>query len=569
MVNLYTIEREGKKYAYRSTSRYCPDRKGPVAVNEYIGRVDETTGNIIPKKTRPESINIDKIKALRFGGSYALLGLAEVIGLRDDLFRAFGPDGERVLASSVAQILAGGPLSSVEDVIDGSMIRELMGISGRFTSPRMSEFTKRIGDSFDDLDTLFGKRLMRAGDVLGYDITSVSTHSDIKGWGEWGHNRDNESLKQMNVGLVTDKKGVPVMFETYSGSISDVRTLERTMERIYEYGASSCILVLDRAFGSVSNFEHMMDIGASFVIPGKRETKCVKALMSSLIKMKGDPEIIRIHDGAAYSVLEAEVAIVPKKVRDRTDDDESNDSADMELVMSDDERSHSVPPERRMRAFACFSEKGGADENTKMHLALAGIESKLRSMDPWTAARSQKNVAGGYSKYIECHVNDNGELTIERKRNSLSFAVNRSGMFVMFTSGVDRWEDMMPHYDCRRYVEQAFDVLKNELDGNRWRTSDPVTAQGRLLIRFVSLILWCTIASILRPGKKRIPVTSFVQSLDNIMAVGTDGSWRLTEITKKNRDYIGLLGVDMPPKKLRLTERDHRPGSVLRDLDLM
>ena len=101
MPEIYLVERNGKRYAYRSTSRYEPGKKYPVTVNEYIGRVDERTGNVIPKKSRAVDksfIDESALRSCRFGGSYALIKLAENIGLRDDLFDSFGADGDRLLA---------------------------------------------------------------------------------------------------------------------------------------------------------------------------------------------------------------------------------------------------------------------------------------------------------------------------------------------------------------------------------------------------------------------------------------------------------------------------------------
>jgi transposase len=560
MAEIYHVERNGKKYAYRSTSVYDPRKKYPVSVSEYIGRVDETTGEIIPKKTKIESTDFEKMKMAKFGGSYTLLELAEKIGLRDDLFSSFGMDGEKLLAAAIAQVLAGGPLSSVEDVADGSMIRELIGISERFKSERMSEFTKKVGDAILNVEELFERRMVRTKDVLSYDITSVSTYSNIRGWGEWGHNRDGERLKQMNIGLVTDKKGIPIMFETYPGSISDVKTLERTIDRITEAGADSCTIVLDRGFGSATNLKYMLDGDMAFVIPGKNATTCVKSLASSLIKAKGDQDLIKIHEGAVYSVLESYVAVVSRKQKCQDIEEESNDTYDLEIVTSDDEKFLLAPEKNRMKAFVCYNEKRGADENTKLQIVLSEIEKKLKAMNPWDAVRNQKRVAGGYSKFIECRI-ENDELIIERKRNSISFSMNRAGVFVMFSSGVDDWEDMMSCYDCRTYVEQAFDVLKNELDGNRWRTCDPITAKGRLLIKFIALILWCNISAIFRSEKKRVTVTSSLQSLDNIMAVGVGNTWRLSEISKKNKDMLKLLGLEEPKSKYTLKEHDRIPKS--------
>ena len=561
MSQIYFVERNGKRYAYRSTSKYEPGKRYPVTVNEYLGRVDETTGEVIPKKNRPSAANsIDPVdlKTKRFGGSYVLLDLATSMGLRDDLFESFGMDGDRLLASAVAQVLSGGPLSSVEDTMDGCMVGELIGIAERFDSPRMSEFTRRMGDSFDSMETLFEKRVSRAKEMLSYDITSVSTYSRMRGWGEWGHNRDGESLKQANIGLVTDKKGVPAMFELYPGSISDVATLQRTAERLKQMDAD-CTIVMDRGFGSVANLAFLIENGTSFVIPGKRGTKCVKALMSELAKRKGEVSMERIHEGVSYFVLEREVSIVPKKEKAEEDDD-SNDTYELEMVTSDDIR---FEDGKRMKAFVCYDEKKSAEDNIKLRLTLSDIESRLKSMNPFAAVRDIKRIAGPYAKYFDCLVDENGSLHIDRKQNAYTFSANRAGMFVMFSHGVDEWQDMMSCYDCRSYVEQAFDVLKNELDGNRWRTPDPVSAKGRLLIKFIALILWCELSALLRDDRKRTPVTSVLQSLDNITASRINGIWYVSEVSRKNRDWMQRFGTPLPAKHYELVEHDFVPRTYL------
>lgn len=564
MPEIYHVERNGKKYAYRSTSRYEPGKKYPVTVNEYLGRVDERTGNIIPKKSRAADASyIDEaaLRSRRFGGSYALIGLAESIGLRDDLYDAFGADGDRLLAVAVAQALAGGPLSSVEDAADGCLVRELLGIGGRFGSPRMTELTQRLGEAYDDMEALFERRLVRKRDVLSYDITSVSTYGQMHGWAEWGHNRDDEAMRQANIGLVTDREGVPAMFEMYPGSVSDLATLERTVERVLALGAGTCTLVMDRGFGSASNLQFMIDSDMPFVIPGKHGTRCVKGLMSSLIRVRDEQERVRIHDGVVYAVIEADVAIVPRR-RKGEEGEDSNDTAELEMVLDDDPRFADVPAERRLKAFACYDASKAAEDRRRLQLALADIEKRLRTMEPWAAVRELKKVAGTYAKYIECRVEDDA-LVIDRRRNALSFSVNREGMFVMLSHGVNDWETMMSCYDCRTYVEQAFDALKNELDGNRWRTGDPQAARGRLFIKFVSLILWCEASRRLRSEQDRTPVSATLQSLDNIMAVGVGDNWRVTEVTRKNRGRLKAMGLPEPAKRYVLKEHDFIPQRYL------
>ena len=119
-----------------------------------------------------------------------------------------------------------------------------------------------------------------------------------------------------------------MMFEFYPGPIADMTTLQRTVERLTAMGRSSSTLVMDRGFGSAVNLRYLMESGILFVILGKRQTKCVKALMSELIKVKDSPDRVVIHGDTVYSVIEAEVATVPKKVLTDPDTDETNDTAE-------------------------------------------------------------------------------------------------------------------------------------------------------------------------------------------------------------------------------------------------
>jgi len=64
------------------------------------------------------------------------------------------------------------------------MIRELIGMASSFSSPRMSEFTKRMGDTCPCLEDLFERRLKRTDDLLSYNLTSASSNTHIKEWAE-------------------------------------------------------------------------------------------------------------------------------------------------------------------------------------------------------------------------------------------------------------------------------------------------------------------------------------------------------------------------------------------------
>ena len=216
----------------------------------------------------------------------------------------------------------------------------------------------------------------------------------------------------------------------------------------------------------------------------------------------------------------------------------------------------------RMTVHACYDAKGAAEERDKMQKALKGIESKLLKMDPWAAVNGLRGMAGGYARYFDLMVED-GKLVIERKRNAISFAMNREGMFVMFSHGVGSREKMMSDYDCRTYVKQAFDVLKNELDGNRWRTGYILTAKGRLTIKFVALILWFILLDAIRDVKDRLPVQTALQALDTVIAIGGSEKWRITEMTAKSRRLLDAIGLPRPKEVIETKPYRYIPPRYL------
>ncbi|HJJ47120.1 MAG TPA: IS1634 family transposase [Methanocorpusculum sp.] len=564
--NYYLVKRGNKTYAYRSTSKYDKNKKGPVAETEYLGLYDEKTKSLIPKKrriTERNPLDLVDLKSRRFGASYLLFKIAEEIGLRDDLFNSLGGDCEKILASSIAQVLTGGPQSSTEDAVEGCIIRELLGIGGTFASPRMSELSANLGTNYGGLETLFEKRLRRAGKMLSYDLTSTSTYSTINGWAEFGYNRDGESnMKQMNIGLVTDKRGVPAMFEIYPGSIPDVATLKRTVDRVAELKGEGSTMVMDRIFGSAANLAFLLDNHVSFVMPGKKNTKVIKTIMSNLSKNNTNSDYMQIYNGVTYTVMEFKIGLLPKDPASSNSSDDSNDLEEYDLILEDDERFALVPETRQIKAYACYNAKKASDELNTLISNLTKIEKKLKETNPYKAVHSLKQIAGPYEKYFDVQIVDD-KLRIERKKNAITFSMNRNGMFVMLTNGIDSWEDMMQCYDCRVYVEQAFDALKNELDGNRWRVKTPEVAKGRLVITFIALILWATLAAKLREQKSHDTVRAVLQSLDNIMAIGYQGEWKLTEITKRNRTYLDNLNIPMPELRMRLDDKEYIPQNYI------
>jgi transposase len=125
---------------------------------------------------------------------------------------------------------------------------------------------------------LEGKRTKR---TLIYDITSLSSHSSLIRLLEYGYNRDGLSLPKINLSLIMDKDlGIPVMYDIYPGSISDVTTLTGTLMKLEAHGVKDYTAIMDRGFFSQNNLIEMLDRNISFINAATFQLREMKSLLT-------------------------------------------------------------------------------------------------------------------------------------------------------------------------------------------------------------------------------------------------------------------------------------------------
>jgi transposase len=214
---------------------------------------------------------------------------------------------------------------------------------------------------------------------------------------------------------------------------------------------------------------------------------------------------------------------------------------------------------KKLKAFVVYDAKKAADDIDKVMDAVSGTELRLEGTRPKDPARTYDRLPAFIRRYLDYSVDDEGMMHIHRKQNAFTFADNRSGMFVMLASEGTTWETMMMSYDIRDWVERAFDVYKNDLDGGRSRTGDPDRARGRLFIKFVALIMRIHIQNVLREHDAKVlngkakkdsvngdTVEEVLRKLNTLMVIGNTGDWRLTAVTKNVREIFRLFGLEEP-----------------------
>ena len=321
------------------------------------------------------------------------------------------------------------------------------------------------------------------------------------------------------------------MYELYLGTMSDMATMKDFVRRIRGYGGGKELtLVMDKGYCSGANLKYLLDDGVRFVVPAGMDGKAVKGLLT---EFKGPRRERKSFDDCAYDVWETEVALARSR---RTGAD---GSTAFDIVRAEDAPDGSD----RIKAFVCYETGKYSDEVQSLRRIVRSIAKRLDKVDSKDPMREFKAIAGKAARYFEAEP-DGRRLKYRIKENAVSFSENRAGLFVMLAPMGTSWEEMMAAYDARRMVEQNFDDDKSAW--GRLGTGDPVTADGREFLRFVSLILKCTLTRMMRNGGSRDPPEAVLNCMGSIVAMGRGDEWVVKNVCRWHRDTFRMLGIPSP-----------------------
>lgn len=579
MTTPYVVEKDGKQYMYRATSRYSPEKKGPVAITEYMGVVID--GVLKPKRgyfydpETGEFGRIDgtidapspsaKISTLRFGDVYFLMALQKRLCILEDLEAAFGLEtGRTIMAVCFAYMIEPAALMHMEDIIERRCILQTLGLDEDtdVSSPRMSELTNRIGSSPAKMDEFFRRRISGSSGEYVFDLTSESTYSSSNQDAQWGRNKDGDHLRQINIGLVTDRLGHPLMFYVYPGSVADVTTIRRMVDDVRRLGGEDSTLVMDRGFVSPKSIYCLMEEGMDFVMPiVMGDNKVVKSLVTAMLGLVGKVGSTVVYNDRSYTVLERQLGVRRMKGARKTERDTVWEDPDgYDLVLDTDE--DFVSCDHKLDVFVFRDTESAGGETAGMDVALRNIMNELEGERPRDPKKRFAKVAGSYASMLDVTMVD-GRMHLEIKQNAHTFAANRKGVFIMITpADKDRtWDQVLRCYECRDIVEDVFMEDKSQGDGRRPRSGDRQTVIGRTFIRMVSMIMKMEMVNRISEYSKdkkvktkdkprnigRQTPESLLSTLSTIEIVRGTGWEELTEVTKECRLIYRMFDIG-PPK---------------------
>ncbi len=144
---------------------------------------------------------------------------------------------------------------------------------------------------------------------LALDSISISTHSKELSLAQFGHNKDGDALRQLNVLFLVDQAtGIPLFYRVYNGSTPDVSTVRRMIadSSILNGPLSKCVLVADRGYPSDDNISDCLRNNIHFLFRVPSTPAYFKSYVDESLEALSDANNYNDYIGQFYTTVEAD-----------------------------------------------------------------------------------------------------------------------------------------------------------------------------------------------------------------------------------------------------------------------
>lgn len=441
----------------------------------------------------------------QFGGPWLALELIRRLKLDEFLTRTMPVGREKIPWSLSSLILVIGrlldpssELHTAEHWYPKTALPELLGV------PAQQVDDNRLYRTLDELlphkAALEGHLKNRLGelfdleyDLLLYDVTSTYFEGRADSpLAQRGYSRDQRGdCKQVCIGLVVSRCGMPLGYEVFAGNTADVTTVKHvvtTMEA--RYGKSDRIWVMDRGMVSEANLNFLREGDRRYIVGTPK----------SMLK-KFEQEMLsegwhKIREG-----LEVKLCVVPG---DADEDDSEEEPSDATAT------SPAPVPET---FILCRSQDRWQKEEAIVRRFEQKIEDRLKSMatrcekqkrQPMKVEREVGRLLGQntraaklFNVTVQATADGHARLSWKRVSDLRDWATLSGGCYLLRTNVRD-WsdEDLWKAYIQLTEAEAAFRIHKSDLSLRPiWhQKEDRILAH--ILVCFLSYVLWKTLGQL-------------------------------------------------------------------------
>jgi transposase len=592
--------KNGKRHAYWALVESYRAERGPrQRVVAWLGKLDEAGRLGIQKAASPDPLSSSPVNqptlfddpddqaeprwievdssAVRvencrqFGGPWLAMELARRLQLDEFLARVMPRGREQVPWSQSAMILLIGrlldpssELHMAEQWYPKTALPELLGIpADRVNDNRLYRALDELLPHKEALEVHLKNRLGNLFkleyDLLMYDVTSTFFEGQANfDLAKLGHSRDQRGdCKQVCIGLVVSRCGMPLGYEVFAGNTADVTTVKHivtTMEK--RYGTSDRVWVMDRGMVSESNLTFLREGGRRYIVGTP------KSMLKTFERQLLTEDWHKIRDG-----LEVKLCTVPCEADPDDGSDDDTDSSD----------SSTVPVDMPEIFILCRSRDRSQKEEAIVKRFEQKIETRLKSMvarcekqkrQPMKIEREVGRLLGQNTRAarlfevtVETTADGHARLNWKKIEALRDWSTLSAGCYLLRTN-VREWsdEELWKAYIQLTEAEAAFRIQKSDLSLRPIWHHKPDRVLAHILVCFLSYVLWktlgqfCQAAGLGNEPRRVLSELSDIRLVDVVLPTREGIEIRKRCISRPSdhqQILLDNLGLKLPEKIIR------------------
>ena len=528
----HTNKKTGVTYAYENEPYWDKEKQQSRAKRKPLGKLNPETGKIVPtrgyKKNRdaeeattpkPGPIPMTKVQRSFYGATYLLDRIGDITGVEADLKQCFPHTYKQILSIAYFLILEEG--SALSRFSHWQRLH-IHPYGGDIPSQRSSELFQSIDEA--ERVAFFerqGRRRIEK-EYWAFDITTISSYSEVLKQVKSGKNKEHDRLPQINLALLFgEQSGLPFYYRKLPGNISDVKTLRQLMYEFNVMGYKKVNVILDRGFYSKSNVDALYKNHQKFVVGVKLSLKYVKAVLEEERENLKRWSTLQTQFGA-YGICR---------------------TIEWDYEQERPYKGDILKEKRRAYLLLFYNPEKAARDLVESNEYLTKLYNDLISGD----LRDYR--AKDYKKYFRVTETPKRGRKIEPREDVIDERGRNHGYFALLSNEVKDPYEALSLYRSKDIVEKAFGNLKERLNFRRMQVSSELSLNGKLFVEFIALIYLSYVKKAMLDAKlfDKWTLQGLLDELDTIELFEAPGHGRvLGEVTDKQAKVYQALCVAPP-----------------------
>ncbi len=542
---IYTQTVKGSTYVkYEYAKTYLPEKKYVIPKRATIGKLCEEDTEMMypnsnyytyfPEEDFPESKETTKRSScIRVGTYFVIKKIIKEYHLEEMLYDVLEGDYGLLLDLAAYSIITES--NRMQHYPDYAYNHPLFTNNMRiYSDSKVSTFLRELTreKSIEFLNLWNDKKDHREKIYISYDSTNKTCQAGDIEVAEFGKSKANDGKPIINVSLAYDRNNKePLFYEEYAGSIIDVSQLKYMLEKTKEYGYKKIGFILDRGYFSKENIRYIDKCGYDFLIMAKG----IKHLVSELVLENKDS----FEEERSYYIRE--YGVQGKTIK-----------------------STLYPSDEKERYFHIYY------NTSKYSAERIQLEQKINRMQDVLDKYKGKQVRidKKFEKYFDLiyyHEGQENECFVCAKERGdvIKKEMELLGYFVIITSKKMTAKEALILYKSRDASEKLFRADKTYLGNKSFRVHSEESAQGKLFISFIALIIRNKIYTTLQEymienkiKKNYFTVPQAIRELEKIEIISIRGNKHYIDhaVTKTQKDILKAFKIDANYIKSRVKE---------------